>query len=225
MQRFPAPHDTRQFLEACQALDFRTGEGALAKARFPCVAFLKATARPVLIVKADRERLLYFEAGSATPLTAPAAHFESDLILVRHNGTDSQAAPADGFGWRWFATELLRHKRVWRDVLLASLVIQLIALATPLCTQVVIDKVVVHHTMSTLAVIAAGARHVHRLQRGDDLGAAVPGAAHRQPRRRGARQRRCSRHLLRLPPAATSSTGPPGRWSRACTASRRSASS
>jgi subfamily B ATP-binding cassette protein HlyB/CyaB len=39
-------------------------------------------------------------------------------------------------------------------VLAASLVIQLLALATPLFTQVIIDKVVVHHTLSTLALIA-----------------------------------------------------------------------
>jgi subfamily B ATP-binding cassette protein HlyB/CyaB len=45
---------------------------------------------------------------------------------------------------------------VWRDVLAASLFIQLIALAMPLGTQVVIDKVVVHQTTSTLVVIAAG---------------------------------------------------------------------
>jgi ABC-type bacteriocin/lantibiotic exporter with double-glycine peptidase domain len=32
--------------------------------------------------------------------------------------------------------------------------IQLVALAAPLCTQVVIDKVIVHQTLNTLAVIA-----------------------------------------------------------------------
>ena len=51
--------------------------------------------------------------------------------------------------------ELARHRRVWRDVLLASLFIQLIALATPLCSQVIIDKVIVHQTTSTLVVIAS----------------------------------------------------------------------
>ena len=49
--------------------------------------------------------------------------------------------------------ELLKHKVIWRDVLLASLFIQLMALATPLFTQVIIDKVVVHQTLSTLTVI------------------------------------------------------------------------
>src|SRR6185295_17773689 len=49
--------------------------------------------------------------------------------------------------------ELLKHKAIWRDVLLASLAIQLMALATPVFTQIVIDKVIVHQTLSTLAVI------------------------------------------------------------------------
>ena len=60
------------------------------------------------------------------------------------------------FGFRWFIPELLKHKRIWRDVLLASLAIQLVGLATPLFTQVVIDKVVVHQTLSTLTVIGIG---------------------------------------------------------------------
>jgi subfamily B ATP-binding cassette protein HlyB/CyaB len=160
VQRFPAPHDTRGLLEALQALDFRTGETALARAKFPCIAFLRGdTPRAALIVKADRERLLYFEAGAQTPLTIPlrelAARFEDRALLVRHE-LSPQESSAPGFGWHWFARELLRHKRVWRDVLLASLFIQLVGLATPLGTQVIIDKVVVHHTLSTLAVIAVG---------------------------------------------------------------------
>jgi len=95
------------------------------------------------------------------PTDKLAEHFEPVLILVRH---ESAAAPeaADGgaapekFGFRWFARELLRHKRIWRDVLAASLFIQLIGLTTPLFTQVIIDKVVVHQTSSTLIAIAVG---------------------------------------------------------------------
>ena len=86
------------------------------------------------------------------------AEFTGATLEVR----EAAAAPADddaasstpAFGFRWFAKELARHRSVWRDVLLASLVIQLIALATPLCSQVIIDKVIVHQTTSTLAVIA-----------------------------------------------------------------------
>jgi len=56
-------------------------------------------------------------------------------------------------GLHWFVPELLKHRRVWRDVLLASLVLQLIGLALPLFTQVIIDKVVVHRTQSTLIAL------------------------------------------------------------------------
>src|SRR5258706_1857372 len=59
------------------------------------------------------------------------------------------------FGLRWFVPELLRHKALWREVLAASLVLQVIALLVPLCTQVIIDKVVVHNSSSTVAVILA----------------------------------------------------------------------
>ena len=45
---------------------------------------------------------------------------------------------------------------VLAGLLLASLAIQLLALATPLFTQVVIDKVVVHRTQSTLIALMTG---------------------------------------------------------------------
>ncbi|NOT15672.1 MAG: peptidase domain-containing ABC transporter, partial [Methylotenera sp.] len=61
--------------------------------------------------------------------------------------------PVKEFGFRWFIPELLKYKKIWSEVLLASLTIQLVGLAVPICTQIVIDKVVVHHTTSTLIVI------------------------------------------------------------------------
>jgi subfamily B ATP-binding cassette protein HlyB/CyaB len=165
LQRFPAPHTVRNLLEAAQSFGFKTGEGGIAKPAFPCVGFLKAeTPKPAILVKADGDRLLYFVAGSQSPETAPAdklaEHFEPALIFLRHENaaaesTDGGEGPQK-FGFRWFANELLRHKRIWRDVLAASLFIQLIGLTTPLFTQVIIDKVVVHQTGSTLIAIAVG---------------------------------------------------------------------
>lgn len=69
---------------------------------------------------------------------------------------DSIAATKRSFGFSWFVPELLKHKRIWREVLLGSLVLQLIALAFPLFTQAIIDKVVVHRTQSTLIALAIG---------------------------------------------------------------------
>ena len=162
LERFPAPHSGQQLIEAVQSLGFHTGEGARAAPSSPSVGFLKGESpRPAIIVRADGERLMYFEAGSQAPTTIPllefAERFQPGVLLLRHEAEQAsapEAASRPAFGFRWFAREPLRHRDVWRDVLLASLFIQLIGLTLPLGTQVVIDKVVVHQTTSTLAVIA-----------------------------------------------------------------------
>ena len=126
-----------------------------------------ATAIPALILQADTSNALLLRPGDAAPITVPLERLarrclghvitatpQSDAA----NDPDSASAVTDNrpFGYRWFVPELLKHKRLWQEILLASLVIQLIALATPLFTQTIIDKVVVHHTQSTLIVIALG---------------------------------------------------------------------
>lgn len=115
-----------------------------------------------LIVKADAERLMFFEPGNDTPQVILVgefdARFEPTVVALAKQPeslTDPDLAKdKPTFGFRWFVPELLKHKKIWREVLATSLVIQLLALATPLMTQVVVDKVVVHHTQSTLIVIA-----------------------------------------------------------------------
>ncbi len=124
---------------------------------------------PVLLIKASGGQVLYFRAGAETPETIPLneffKQFRTDILLIARKEQDpsdtdeslskNQKEPTP-FGFRWFIPELLKHKRVWRDVLIASLAIQIIGLVTPLFTQVIIDKVVVHQTQSTLIAIAVG---------------------------------------------------------------------
>jgi subfamily B ATP-binding cassette protein HlyB/CyaB len=165
LQRFPAPHSRRQLIEVLRAFGFRTGDAALDSAKLPCVAFLKGEAtRPAILVRRDAQRLLYFPAGSQAsavmPLDEAAAAFEPAVLVLRHENATEPAgdgAEAPGkFGFRWFWKELLKHRAVCRNVLVASLFIQLVGFSMPLGTQVVIDKVVVHQTHSTLIAIAVG---------------------------------------------------------------------
>lgn len=58
------------------------------------------------------------------------------------------------FGFGWFYARLLHYKKIVAEVLVASFMLQLFGLITPLFTQVVLDKVLVHHSLSTLNVIA-----------------------------------------------------------------------
>lgn len=118
---------------------------------------------PALLARSEADRVLVFLAGNNEPQVMPRATFDAryaglgvavDRIAAPATDPDASAHAA-AFGFRWFVAELLRHRRIWRDVLVASLVIQLIALGTPLCSQVIIDKVIVHQTTSTLVVIAS----------------------------------------------------------------------
>ncbi|MCC7457543.1 MAG: peptidase domain-containing ABC transporter [Nitrospira sp.] len=133
-----------------------------------------------MVTAAVQGKVVLFEAGSNTPLTLTTEEFAERagaqawlMAPEREAANDPDACDttrrfggagttrragaagtAGRFGFGWFVPELLKHRRVWRDVLLASLALQLIALATPLFTQAIIDKVVVHRTQSTLIAIA-----------------------------------------------------------------------
>jgi subfamily B ATP-binding cassette protein HlyB/CyaB len=60
------------------------------------------------------------------------------------------------FNLKWFIPSLIKYRRFFGEVLLASFLIQLFGLATPLFFQVVMDKVLVHKALTTLDVLAIG---------------------------------------------------------------------
>jgi subfamily B ATP-binding cassette protein HlyB/CyaB len=184
---------------------------------------------PILIVKTDGHKLLYFRSGTQVPQTINITDLpnliEPELILVAREQAGEGVKPEDiagfetekpKFGFRWFIPELLKHKKIWRDVVLASLAIQLVGLATPVFTQVIIDKVVVHQTSSTLVVIGVALamfmlftmamtwlRQYLVLHTGNRIDAVLGSQVFR--------------HLLRLPLPYFEQRGPLACWSRACT--------
>jgi subfamily B ATP-binding cassette protein HlyB/CyaB len=169
-REFPPPHTVASLADALRSLDLvasitKVGFKALSRMALPRLVFLRCedpTCEPALLAKLEGDRALVFRARTNEPVVMAADDVAGRFIGITLEVRDAAAVPAaddpaqmaPSFGFRWFATELARHRSVWRDVLLASLVIQLIALATPLCSQVIIDKVIVHQTTSTLAVIA-----------------------------------------------------------------------
>lgn len=57
------------------------------------------------------------------------------------------------FDIRWFIPPLRRHRKPLMQVLLLSLLLQFLALISPLFFQVIMDKVLVHHALTTLEVL------------------------------------------------------------------------
>jgi subfamily B ATP-binding cassette protein HlyB/CyaB len=173
-REFPAPCTDATLIAAGRAVGLRVKQIRLDVARiermaFPLLAGLQtsgdgeAQSEALAIITAAADgRVVLFRAGKNTPETIEQAEIggllNGEAWLMRPEGEAPADPDAAGttrhFGFRWFVPELLKHKQVWRDVLLASLALQLIALATPLFTQAIIDKVVVHRTQSTLIAIA-----------------------------------------------------------------------
>jgi ATP-binding cassette subfamily B protein len=60
------------------------------------------------------------------------------------------------FGLRWFIPEIWRQRRLFREVTIAALMLHLLALALPIFFQLVIDRVLVHQSYTTLYVLAGG---------------------------------------------------------------------
>lgn len=75
---------------------------------------------------------------------------KEDIIILKHKGMSENIK----FGFNWFFVQIMKYKKIVGEILLASFLIQLFGLITPLFTQVILDKVLVHQTLSTLNVIA-----------------------------------------------------------------------
>ena len=72
-----------------------------------------------------------------------------DLLLLDRTNT----TPNETFGPNWFWPAPKRHRAVLVQVLVASFVVQLFALANPLLIQVIIDKVITQRSLDTLQVL------------------------------------------------------------------------
>ncbi|KJC40993.1 peptidase C39 [Bradyrhizobium sp. LTSP849] len=89
---------------------------------------------------------------------------DTDRFCTRWSGTailfkrERRTTDARGaFGLRWFVPEMLREWRLFSDVAIAAVFLYALGLALPIFFQLVIDKVLVHESFTTLYVLTAGA--------------------------------------------------------------------
>jgi ATP-binding cassette, subfamily B, bacterial HlyB/CyaB len=76
------------------------------------------------------------------------------ILIKRDRNLSGSRIP---FGFRWFIPELRREWRLFIDVAVAAILLYGLGLALPIFFQLVIDKVLVHESFTTLYVLAAGA--------------------------------------------------------------------
>jgi subfamily B ATP-binding cassette protein HlyB/CyaB len=95
------------------------------------------------------------EAPRTLTLDELAGSWSGDLIAITRRETLG-ASLQQHFDISWFIPSLVKYRKLFGEVLIASFFLQLFALVTPLFFQVVMDKVLVHRGFTTLDVLAIG---------------------------------------------------------------------
>jgi len=73
------------------------------------------------------------------------------IMLRRERGQTDADAP---FSLGWLSSVVFQEKALLRDMGIASLVLSVLAIAPPLIIMGVVDKVIAHHSLSTLALVS-----------------------------------------------------------------------
>jgi ATP-binding cassette, subfamily B, bacterial HlyB/CyaB len=111
-------------------------QGAAAE---PVALLRDPTAPPDVVAIADEMRL-----GEV---------WDGALILVkRRYRLADEARP---FGLAWLAAQVLRQRRLFRDIGIAAVIATVFALAPPFAFMIVLNRVITNHSSSTLIVVAA----------------------------------------------------------------------
>jgi ATP-binding cassette, subfamily B, bacterial HlyB/CyaB len=140
--------------------------GLKAKVRRSTWERLATTPQPSIAVLRDGGYLLLGKAGDdkaivqapqePRPKLMTRAEFEAvwngQLVLMTKRAGLIDLARR--FDITWFLSAIHKYRKHLSEVLVASFFLQLFALVSPLVFQVVIDKVLVHRSMSTLDVLA-----------------------------------------------------------------------
>jgi ATP-binding cassette, subfamily B, bacterial HlyB/CyaB len=159
---------TADLLRAAKHLGLKAKLSSTTAARLPltplpALAFMQdAAGEPhvVILAQCDAQRVLLQDpsAAAARPtiesMDAFAAHWTGDLILIASRA--SLAGDLAKFDFSWFVPAIVKYRKLFGEVLLISLMLQLFALVSPLFFQVVMDKVLVHRGLTTLDVLVIG---------------------------------------------------------------------
>jgi ATP-binding cassette, subfamily B, bacterial HlyB/CyaB len=78
--------------------------------------------------------------------------WSGETVLLRAERSQSEADPP--FTLRWLATVVLKEKKHLRDLIIGSFAISMLTIFPPLLVMQVVDRVLTHHSFSTLFLIS-----------------------------------------------------------------------
>jgi ATP-binding cassette subfamily B protein len=132
---------------------------------FPFIGLLKDGKAVIVVgVRAGGEGSAGEVAVLNPQIPQAAVHFlDQDTFTNVWNGSviflkrsHALTDPKQPFSLRWFIPEILKQRAAFRDIAIAALALTVLSMASPIFFQLVIDKVLVHQSASTLWVLAVG---------------------------------------------------------------------
>ena len=123
------------------------------RAQTPCLAVIRD--QPAMVYRIEKGEVLAVlpEFGRVRLTLEEWIGEQSGVqLLAVAPGRDAQQRK---LGFRWFVPQLRKYRRSLIEVLVASLVLQLLSLASPLIIQQIIDKVIAQQNFDTLYVLGA----------------------------------------------------------------------
>jgi ATP-binding cassette subfamily B protein len=129
---------------------------------------------PIIVEQQDRDAAIVpgikklsddnYSVAYLSPKTTKIETLSSDEFRQRWGGRIALVRKAEEdhkirrkkFDLTWFIPEILREKKAFRDIAIATFALGFVGLAVPIFTQQVIDKVMVHQNTSTLIVLTIG---------------------------------------------------------------------
>jgi ATP-binding cassette, subfamily B, bacterial HlyB/CyaB len=111
-----------------------------------------------IVAKTDGDTVLIQDLQEQRPRVISKAEFQARYAgrLMQVASRASVLGELAKFDFSWFIPAVVKYRKLLVEVLVVSFFIQMFALVTPLFYQVVMDKVLVHHSITTLEVIAIG---------------------------------------------------------------------
>ena len=140
-----------------KARAYRSSWQRLSKTPLPGIAVLR-DGRFLILGKAGEDQILVQNPLLSRPILMSRSEFEAvwDGRIVLMTARAGLVELSRRFDISWFLGAMHKYRHLLGEVLVASFFLQLFALVSPLFFQVVIDKVLVNHTVSTLDVLVIG---------------------------------------------------------------------
>jgi subfamily B ATP-binding cassette protein HlyB/CyaB len=135
----------------------KTNWARLARTPLPAIAALRDGSF-IILGKLGDDKILVQQTSSPRPVMMSRAELEAvwdgAIVLMARRAPLSDLSRR--FDITWFLGAIHKYRRLLGEVFVASFFLQIFGLVSPLFFQVVIDKVLVHRSISTLEVLVFG---------------------------------------------------------------------